>query len=138
MKLSPLVLVGLLVLMQAVPYGRAHTNPPVVTEPVWDSATTRELAVRTCCSCHSNETTWPWYSNVAPFSWLVQSDVDGGRAELNFSEWSSNRPLRNATQTVGEGEMPPWFYLPLHPEARLSAAETEELAAGLAAMAAGR
>lgn len=74
----------LLVAIQAVPYGRSHTNPPVHGEPAWDSPRTRELAVRACYACHSNETTWPWCSNLAPISWLVQYDVDQGRAELNF------------------------------------------------------
>ena len=63
------------------------SNPPVTQEPKWDSARTRQLAADSCFDCHSNLTKWRWYSNVAPMSWLVQSDVDGGRAALNFSEW---------------------------------------------------
>src|SRR5581483_2821093 len=81
---------ALFLLAQAVPYDRSHTNPPVTAEPRWDSPQTRELAARACFDCHSNLTTWPWYSNVAPISWLVQRDVDGGRSALNFSEW--NKP----------------------------------------------
>ena len=73
--------------VQVIPYGRDHTNPPVAAEPLWDSPQTRDLAVRACFDCHSNETEWPWYSNVAPISWLVQRDVEEGREELNFSEW---------------------------------------------------
>ena len=69
------VLVGLFVVMQAVPYGRDHTNPPVIVEPAWDSPRTRELAVRACFDCHSNETKWPSYSHVAPLSWVVQRHV---------------------------------------------------------------
>jgi len=65
------VLVGLLVVIQFVPYGRAHTNPPVAQEPIWDSPQTRELARRACFDCHSNETMWPWYSNIAPISWIA-------------------------------------------------------------------
>ncbi len=78
-------------LLQLVPYGRNHTNPPVAAEPAWASAQTRALAVRACFDCHSNETTWPWYSNVAPVSWLIQRDVDEGRRRLNFSEWNTTR-----------------------------------------------
>jgi mono/diheme cytochrome c family protein len=119
-------------LLQLVPYGRDHSNPAVVTEPQWDSLQTRELAARACFDCHSNETHWPWYSNVAPVSWLVQRDVQEGRRRLNFSEW--NQPQR-ATNEVGEvineGEMPPWFYLPLHASARLTPAEKQALVAGL-------
>ena len=68
-----------LVLIQFVPYGRSHTNPPVTGEPKWSSARVRQLTKDACFDCHSNETTWPWYSNVAPVSWLVQRDVDSGR-----------------------------------------------------------
>jgi hypothetical protein len=59
-------------------YGRDHSNPPVRIEPRWDRARTRELAVRACFDCHSNQTRWPWYSHVAPISWLVQHDVEEG------------------------------------------------------------
>ena len=65
------VAVGGFLLIQLVPFGRDHTNPPVVQEPNWDSPATRELAQRACFDCHSNETVWPWYSNIAPVSWLV-------------------------------------------------------------------
>ena len=86
-----IVIIGLFVLIQVVPYGRNHANPPVLNEPRWDSPKTRQLAVRACYDCHSNETIWPWYSNVAPVSWLVQKDVDQGRDEINFSEWRRRR-----------------------------------------------
>src|SRR5690349_11025724 len=71
--LGLLAITGLFLLIQAVPYGRAHTNPPVVSEPHWDSPRTRELAKRACFDCHSNETRWPWYSHVAPMSWVLQN-----------------------------------------------------------------
>ena len=80
-------LVGVIVLMQIIPYGRTHSNPPVTREPSWDSPRTRELARRACFDCHSNETRWPWYADVAPFSWVVQRDVDIARNVINFSEW---------------------------------------------------
>ena len=127
-------------LMQAVPYGRSHTNPPVVSEPKWDSPQTRALAKRACFDCHSNETGWKWYSNIAPFSWLIQSDVDQGRQVLNFSEWGQQAggndreratdPNRIA-QSIQEGEMPPAVYLPMHPEAILTLAEKDQLIQGL-------
>jgi hypothetical protein len=81
------VLIGALLLIQLVPYGRDHDNPPVQSEPPWDSPDTRALARQACFDCHSNETEWPAYANIAPVSWLVQRDVDEGRAVLNFSEW---------------------------------------------------
>jgi hypothetical protein len=131
-KWGMLGLVGALVVSQLVPYGRNHQNPAVVAEPLWDSPQTRELAVRACFDCHSNETQWPWYSNVAPMSWLVQSDVDEGRDELNFSEWNRSQDADEAAETVREGEMPPRSYLLTHPDARLTDAQLTELADGLA------
>jgi hypothetical protein len=127
-------LLGLFVLLQLVPYGRAHDNPPVVQEPNWDSPETRALAVRACYDCHSNESVWPWYSNVAPISWLVQRDVDEGRQHLNFSEWGSGREAereRELVEVVSEGEMPPAIYLLQHSNARLTDAEKQQLIDGL-------
>lgn len=127
------VLAGLFVLVQFVPYGRHHKNPTVVVEPSWNTAQTRDLAVRACFDCHSNETVWPWYSNIAPLSWAVQRDVDEGRDELNFSEWHLAQEGDEAAETVRDRSMPPRQYLLVHPEARLSDAELDALAAGLAA-----
>jgi heme-binding protein len=125
----------LFVLIQAIPYGRNHSNPPVTMEPKWDTPQTRALAVRACFDCHSNLTKWRWYSNVAPVSWLVQRDVDGGRSAFNFSEW--NRPqdigAGDLSEAIRGGSMPPWFYTIAHPNARLSAAEKDALIRGLSA-----
>ena len=122
-------------LIQAVPYGRSHSNPPVVAEPRWDSPTTRALAVRACFDCHSNLTTWRWYSNVAPASWLIQRDVSGGRSQFNFSEW--NKPqdvsIGDIIDSIRGGSMPPWFYTLLHSNAGLSSAEKDVLVRGLEA-----
>jgi mono/diheme cytochrome c family protein len=121
------------ILIQFIPYGHNHTNPPAIAEPPWNSPETRELFHRACFDCHSNSTVWPWYSHVAPVSWLVQNDVDGGRRHLNFTEW--NHPQRHAEHVVEEvkqGEMPPWFYLPMHPNAKLTAAEKQALMDGAA------
>lgn len=126
---------GLVVLLviQLVPYGRNHVNPPTVSEPAWDSPATRELAKQACFDCHSNETQWPVYGSVAPVSWLIQYDVDEGRAVLNFSEWQ--RPQEEATESanaVREGEMPPAIYRLMHTHARLSSTDLNRLASGLA------
>jgi hypothetical protein len=133
-RLVLLSLLGLLVLIQVVPYGRDHSNPPVTSEPDWDSPETRDLAVAACFDCHSNETEWPWYTNVAPMSWLVQRDVEEGRETLNFSEW--DRPqgeLDEVAEVILEGEMPPWTYTLLHADARLSSQQEQQLVAGLRA-----
>ena len=137
------LLIGIFLLLQLVPYGRNHTNPTVVAEPTWDSPETRALAVRTCFDCHSNETVWPWYSNIAPVSWLVQRDVDEGREKLNFSEWlvyveneegedeEKEYEWDDIEDVIRSGEMPMPIYLIQHPEAKLSAAEKEQLIEGL-------
>jgi hypothetical protein len=127
-----LVLFALLAVMQLVPYGRDHDNGPVVQEPAWDSAATRDLAARACFNCHSNQTDWPWYAQVAPFSWVVQRNVRAGRTVLNFSEWNRTFPLApQAPHSVLTREMPPAKYRWMHPEAVLTEAETEQLARGL-------
>jgi len=119
------------VLIQLLPYGHSHTNPPAVKEPAWDSPATRALFHRACFDCHSNETTWPWYSHVAPVSWLVQDDVDGGRRHLNFSEWNrEQKHCKDVSAEVKQGDMPPWFYLPMHRLAKLSEAEKLALLEG--------
>jgi mono/diheme cytochrome c family protein len=92
-----LALMALLVALQFIPYGRNHTNPPVLAEPAWNSAQTRALFFQACGDCHSNQTIWPWYSNLAPVSWLVQRDVQEGRREFNVSEWG--RPKNKADST---------------------------------------
>ena len=138
MKRLAIKVFAALVLIQFIPYGRNHTNPPAGQEPRWDRPETQALARRACFDCHSNETRWPWYSHVAPASWLVQNDVDGARALLNFTEWQ--RPQRragDAPKVVAERDMPPWDYLLMHPRARLSDAERQVLSHGLAASLAG-
>lgn len=130
---------GFLLLIQIVPYGRNYTNPPVVHEPSWDNPSTRALAKRACFDCHSNETVWPWYSRIAPVSWLVRHDVNEGRGELNFSDWlNGGREGERADKirkAIGTGEMPPLAYRVAHPEARLSDAEKQQLIDGLSATA---
>ena len=133
-------LVLIFVLIQFVPYGRSHTNPTIANQPNWDTPQTLELAKRACFDCHSNETIWPWYSNIAPVSWLVQRDVDDGRKVFNFSDIMSSRFanqggisrfMEKSSEVINEGEMPPFFYLPLHPSAKLSTAEKQQLIQGL-------
>ena len=134
LRFALLGLAALPVVIQLVPYGRTHSNPPVVKEPAWDQPATRELALRACFDCHSNLTKWPWYSHVAPMSWLVQHDVDDGRKHLNFSEWQKKyKDADDASELVTEGEMPLSVYLLLHAEAKLTPEETKALAQGLAA-----
>jgi cytochrome c551/c552 len=129
------VLLGFVVVVvgaQLVPVAR--TNPPVTG----DVAAPPEVAAllrRACYDCHSNETVWPWYSRVAPVAWLVSHDVSEGREELNFSAWGDYpakrraKKLKESREEVEDGEMPPWYYLLMHPEARLDDAERARLLA---------
>ena len=134
-----IVIIGvvLFVAIQLVPYGHDHTNPAVSGEPQWDSPQTRTLAQRACFDCHSNQTVWPWYSNIAPISWLVYVDVAKGRSKLNFSEWDkpqedkADAPLL-AKALINSGRMPPSQYLLLHPTAHLTADEKQALITGFA------
>ena len=117
--------------LQFIPYNRNHTNPPVVSEPNWDSQATKDIAVRACYDCHSNETVWPWYSNIAPVSWLIQRDVDSGRRHLNFSDWANSREKQEIVEVISGGYMPPSQYLLMHPEAKLTDAEKQAFIDGI-------
>ena len=126
-------LLSTLLAIQLVPYGRDHGNPAVTGEPTWDAPETRALAKQACFDCHSNETKWPAYASVAPASWLVQHDVNEGRAVLNFSEWTRpQEEAKDASEVILEGEMPPAAYTLVHANARLSTADRDRLAQGLA------
>ena len=84
---------------------------------------------RACSDCHSNRTVWPWYSRISPVSWLVAGDVKEGRTKLNFSQWNIYSPemtrikLGEICTEVKKGEMPPRYYLPMHPDAKVTPAE---------------
>jgi Haem-binding domain len=130
-----LVVVGLGVVIQLVPYGWRHSNPRVTQDAPWPSAQARAVAVAACYDCHSNETEWPIYSYVAPMSWLVRRDVDRGRDELNFSTWDDDdNDADDAAETVEDGSMPPRQYELLHPDARLSDDEAQLLYEALVVM----
>ena len=118
----------LFLLMQLIPFGHNRTNPPVVSEPNWSSPQARALVKEHCFQCHSNETNWTWYSNIAPGSWLIAYDVIKGRHEFNFSDWN-NHPgkLEKMVQTIQEGEMPPIQYWIFHPSSRMNEQQKQEL-----------
>lgn len=128
---SGLGLLVMLVAIQFVPYGRDHTNPAGGRQIAWDSQRTEDLMTDACMDCHSNITKWPWYSNVAPVSWLVQMDVDEGRRELNLS--TGEVEVEEMIESIREGSMPPWQYKPTHPGAWLSDQERRDLIRGLEA-----
>jgi hypothetical protein len=131
--------IGLLVVIQLIPVWLFQSNPAVQSQPHWDSAQTQALAQRACFDCHSNQTTWPWYSYVAPGSWLITRDVISGRNHLNFDNWQAalaradRFPLdRQIEREISRGGMPPTYYTVLHPDAKLTDAEKQQLIDGLA------
>ena len=132
------VIVGLLVIAQFVrpdmtlpQSDPAHAINTVVAVPPDVDA----ILKRSCYDCHSSKTRWPWYAKVAPSSWLLARDVNEGRKALSFSEFATYTPKKQAHRLndicdqVKEGGMPLWFYLPLHPAAKLSTADKQTLCA---------
>ena len=123
-----IVLVVAVIAIQFVPTQR--TNPPVESDT---PAPTELKAIlrRSCHDCHSNETVWPWYSYVAPVSFLIASDVKEGRREVNFSLWGQYngsrkaRKLKEIVEQVEQSKMPQWYYVLMHPNAKLSANDKE-------------
>jgi len=114
----------------------ARTNPPVVHDFLAAETPPPPLAARfrgACYDCHSYETKWPWYSHVTPVSWLIADDVKEGRRHLNFSDWPAGDPTRaakrleNASEELGYNEMPPAKYRVIHPAARLTDAERQQM-----------
>jgi hypothetical protein len=132
--LRVLMLVVVLVLIAGLVFRIDRTNPPVESD-IEAPLAVAPLLRSACYDCHSNQTRWPWYSQVAPASWLLGRDVSEGRAELNFSTWDRYdakrklKLLKESAHEIEEGEMPPWYYLPLHREARLNDTEKQGLAA---------
>ncbi len=114
----------------------ARTNPQLSPELALRAPPqVAEILERSCYDCHSNQTRWPWYSNVAPFSWLLAYDVNEGRADVNYSEWAGYPPdrqlklLKETCKEMEEREMPPAYYLPTHKHARLTPTDVETVCA---------
>lgn len=129
LKRSILATVAVLVLIQII--RPARTNPAIDPAREIQANLTVDPAVmtaliRSCNDCHSNRTIWPWYSHVAPASWLVAWDVKQGRKALNFSEWSTYAAaaqrdhLSEICKQVTKGEMPEFQYVLMHRGTKLS------------------
>lgn len=124
------VLVISLVGMQFIPVERS--NPSDRSQPA-APPDIETILRRSCYDCHSNETRWRWYTQIAPISFLLASDVKEGRRELNFSIWDRYeqrrraRKLKEIIKEVEEGDMPPWYYIPVHPDAKLSQSDREAI-----------
>lgn len=130
-KIGLLALV-VLAALQFVPVDRS--NPPVRSD-LDAPAAVKDILRRSCYDCHSNETTWPWYSRVAPMSLLVAHDVEEGRHELNFSEWGAYDQAKRAhlsgeiMEAIEKGKMPLPMYVLIHGDAKLSGSELQTLRA---------
>jgi hypothetical protein len=128
-------MLGLLVLLQLVPYGWSHPNPPVTQDAPWPDAESARIARDSCYACHSNETDWPAYSYVAPMSWLVRYYVERGRDEFNFSNWPEyGEDVDDAVDEVEDGDMPLDRYTVIHRDAKLTPEEARVLARALLSM----
>jgi hypothetical protein len=132
---------SILVLLIAIQFFRIDkTNPPAgssadfmaLTHP---PASIAGLLKESCYDCHSNTTSYPWYTNVAPVSWWIKSHIREGRRHLNFSNWSNyseakaDHKLEECVEMVEEGEMPMISYTLLHPKGKLSKEQQAQLAA---------
>jgi hypothetical protein len=129
LKLIVLALGAVAVIIQLVPVSRS--NPPVTAELEWDSPATKAFARAACFDCHSYETRWPWYSYIAPVSWLIAKDVKEGREVLNFSAITEDDSAGSLVKRINNGTMPPANYTALHPEARLTVAQKQDFITGL-------
>jgi hypothetical protein len=135
LKMIVLAIMAALLLVQAIRIEKS--NPPVCSDLA--SVAVKPVLQRGCYNCHSNETIWPWYSNVAPASWLVGMDVREGRNHLNFSEWgaldSGTRvhKLRSIAEEVHNDGMPPWYYSVVHRGSRLNKTEQNQILAWVTA-----
>lgn len=136
--LRGLVLV-LLVALAGIQFVRPErSNPPsdpakAMAAHVTVPPSVAAILDRSCRDCHSHETTWPWYSQVAPISWLVVHDVDEGREHVNFSTWDDlsrldqRETLKDICKEVRHGRMPIPVYLVVHRDAALSPADVETI-----------
>ena len=135
-KLALALAAGFLVI-QFFP-GPAKSNPPTDSSRAFAAVMkppqpVNDIINRACLDCHSNETKWPWYADVAPVSWPIRYHVIEGRKHLNFSEWlkpgetsfTSWSDLEDICKSVREKTMPLPYYDWMHPEAKLSAADRE-------------
>ena len=129
LKWAGIVILSLFVLIQF--YRPDRTNPPTDPSRALSSLVSvppdiSSMLKRSCNDCHSHETRWPWYSNVAPVSWLVASDVNEARKHLNLSDFAQYQSLRAVgkldamCENMEDGIMPLPKYLIMHPDAKLS------------------
>jgi hypothetical protein len=131
MKIVKYVLIGIVVLLlggQAI--RPAKTNPPASRPYEIGDAHVESILRRACFDCHSNETRWPWYSEIAPMSWQIVRHVDDGRRHMNFSDWNEEKAkkrLEEMCEEIEKGGMPIPGYVLLHRDAKLSPEDVSAL-----------
>lgn len=139
MRILKRILIGIAILLVVIQVVRPERTNPIgdggrtiqartqMTEPV------SAILDRSCKDCHSFNTVWPWYSNVAPASWLVTHDVNEGREHLSLSDWAKYdkkkalNKLDEICDEVSDGNMPPGYYTMMHSAAKLSAEDQKIL-----------
>lgn len=136
MKKWKLILAAALGIFAALQwFNPASTNPPVKNDFLAAAKPAAAIAASlraACYDCHSHETRWPFYARTAPISWLIASDVSGGRAHLNFSEWPTEperaaKKLDRINEVLDYREMPPKKYTLIHTDARLTEGQRKEI-----------
>ncbi len=129
-KLIIVVIVGVFISMQLIPLNQVN---PKIIQDIAAPAKIDQILRTSCYDCHSNETVWPWYSRIAPGSFLITRDVIEGRKHINFSEFSeldafdSTDIAEEIIEVLEDGAMPILPYLLLHPGASLSDSEKQAL-----------
>jgi hypothetical protein len=147
MKRIGLALLAILIVIQF--FGISKENPPVIAEQEFMNITAppadvAEMLKTACYDCHSHNTEYPWYSNIAPVSWWLANHIEHGREELNFSEWGTYdrdkaaHKAEESAEEVEEKHMPITPYLITHSGARLSDEQRKRLASWFMALADGR
>jgi len=132
-----LLVVGILLILQLIPVNQKNPEIMKTKDFLLITEAPKEivsLVKSSCYDCHSNHTVWPWYSDIAPVSWVVADHVEHGRKELNFSEWKDyeferkDHKLEECIEAIEEGWMPDQGYAKMHEEANLSSEERQMLA----------
>ncbi len=130
------VIAAVIIIMQLYPFPRpeiSENNPDDLLKTAEVPENIASMLRSACYDCHSNETVYPWYANIAPVKWWLYDHINEGREDLNFSEWNSfsksdkAEMLDDISTEVSEGEMPLKSYPLTHPGAKLSDADREAL-----------
>ncbi|MDF1612981.1 heme-binding domain-containing protein [Stygiobacter electus] len=125
MRLSTIIFIIILLVIIGIQFIEVKKTNPPVTADLNAPMEVKTIFQKSCYDCHSNETKWPWYSKVAPVSWLVSKDVEEGREHLNFSDWEKLLPAKQRKlkeeiwEEIEEDKMPLGNYTLLHPSAKL-------------------